>query len=204
MVRKIYNWIKKKIKWFLIATGILGVVLAAPLILPKPTPIALQLKAPKTAIIDSVNKGVITKYAFYTNKIQREKNEVERTSSSITKKLDNGQYQLTAYTGKNFYRKTDGWYQVEVATTTRTEFEKQMGIVWWKRMFGERAYAATASFFADEDNDRYIAVYDSTAGQAGWDTAHDATTGTLNNNQYSDLAATAAYNAIGQIGRAHV
>lgn len=133
---------------------------------------------------------IIVKYAYTDKKIKLVKNEIQRTGSSylqfLGEKRDGPKvYKMTSYSGTNFYKDGDKWYQVEYATTTKENFVQLAKPSLLARIAG-KAYAV--NIFAGAGDGRIIY----SAG-ASWAIAHDAASGT-------GAAPTAAGSAVGTGG----
>jgi len=122
---------KEKLKWTLIALGIVGIAVAGTL--PTKIPVDLLLKTDKINIISSITKDGTVKYAYKTNQIEISPNEIldKRTSHSKTflveSKKDKTIYETEIISGSPQYYKDENnvWWQADYATTTLDAFDKQ-------------------------------------------------------------------------------
>ena len=117
---------------------------------------------------------IIVKYAYADKKIKLVKNEVQRTNSSylqfLGEKRDGSKvYKMTSYSGANFYKDGDKWYQIEYAETTKENFVQLAKPSLLAKVMG-KVYAA--DIFAGAGDGRVIYNFG-----ASWAIAHDAASG---------------------------
>lgn len=136
----------------------------------------VELKTDVANILDSheyVEDGVTyVQYAYKTDPIVLEQNEIARTETGFTKQLGENTYELISYSGTNFYKDNGVWKQVEYATTTKAVFDSHVSspIAWLIKI----AYAVDIFSGAGDGG-----IEEDTGASSTWDIAHDALTGTI-------------------------
>jgi len=142
-----------------------------------------------------VNLGKIKKYYYITDeivkpKIRNGKEEImsKRTHSSHTwiKERKNGKitYETEIIAGSPYAenKETGAWNQIESSTTTIDNFDKRTNklSVKIKSFFIKDVYATVSTFYSNASGDGHVFSFLSgQPSQAIWDSAHDATSGTV-------------------------
>ena len=139
------RFIKAKLKWLLIATGIIGMAFAYN---PVEIPEHLQIKTAKENILNYKNVGNKTvQYAYKTNiEIVPAENEIieRRTPHSQVFRTNNpNEFIGKFYLGNSFYKQGEKWFQTKYGTTTDAVFRKFLGE---KLMFIKPVFATTTNY----------------------------------------------------------
>jgi len=129
----------------------------------------------KLNIIGSVETGTKTIYAYTTEIVPQETNEIllQRTENTKVFDLGNGQKEYRIYSGvPQFYFGGSEWYQVEYGQTDTTFFKQVQPIQQIGYFSGLIATALAQTSYTAGSGDGYVGIQD-----AVWSNVHDATTG---------------------------
>ncbi len=145
---------------------------------PAPIPIDLQLKVPKDQVIDYVIDGEVAKYAYKSRLVQDKPNEIVSKRTFNTRFFQSekpNETKMEISVGQPYYKEQNKWYRIEVATTTKEYFNRQMEL---SNIFGRSVFGADYSIIAGADDGKANAnhsAWDVTvdsimigAGQGGW------------------------------------
>jgi len=201
-IKKVWSWIKRKIKEILIITGVIGIASAATFLPNGDIPEHQLLKADKSKILASievddivcdevglncVNRGKMVKYLYVS-----EKQVPKKKGEDISKRLPNAEFYRKGrkkgkevwtakiYSGNNYYKEGDKWFQIEIATTTPKFFKKQMES---SLLEIGTAKATTESFYAGSGVDGTLGYY---ARTTDWNTIHDAATAQSSQSEFTN------------------
>lgn len=169
------------------------------------TPQELKLIVDIEKVLDShevpdKNGNTIVQYAYQTDKkIEQKENEVFRDHSSVTelvKTHEDGMYtyKLTSYSGANFAESNGDWYQIEQATTTKEVFSRAAKPTLLGRLLGKKAWADTATIYSGA-GDGYVAL----ASTNSWAEAHDAASGSGNDETTANTIFTRSRETTGSV-----
>lgn len=136
---------------------------------------AIPLKTPVEAVVGELQVGEDIQYAYKTKIVEDTGNVVKRTPNIIIVQKMDGKMEATIYAGApQFYLDNTGnWYQLEYATTTKTNFEKVMSPSLLESLKTKNVFAASPETYYPSAGDGYVGNVSSSV----WDTAHNAATG---------------------------
>ena len=171
-----WEWTKRQ--WKKIVIVILGGVVLAQVAQPTPIPVDLQLKVPKEQVIEYRIDGEVAKYAYKSRLVKDKPNEIVSKRTFNTRYFQSEKPNETIMeisVGQPYYKDEGNWYRVELATTTKEYFNRQMEL---SNIFGRSVFGADYSIIAGADDGKANANHSSWlvtettimigAGQGGW------------------------------------